>query len=170
MNELNKKGILTPENAVVKWFVDEQSRNVILKIANSYNLSDFMEFHNFIAPNALSDEMNKSSLLLVLCNAKDTKNYFGIMTTKFFETLGTNRPVVCIPDNNDNLSQLIKETKCGLVSSDELEVEKFLLEKMEEWKKNGHTSGMLDETIRMNFSRKKGAETLEKLFLNAIKK
>ena len=170
MNELNKKGILTPENAVVKWFVDEQSRNVILKIANSYNLSDFMEFHNFIAPDALSDEMNKSSLLLVLCNAKDTKNYFGIMTTKFFEALGTNRPVICIPDNNDNLSQLIKETKCGLVSSDELEVEKFLLEKLEEWKKNRHTSGMLDETIRMNFSRKRGAETLEKLFLNAIKK
>ena len=128
-----------------------------------------MEFHNFIAPNALSDEMNKSSVLLVLCNARDTKNYFGIMTTKFFEALGTNRPVVCIPDNNDNLSHLIKETKCGLVSSDELEVEKFLIEKLEEWQQKKRTNGMLDETIRMIFSRKKGAETLEKLFITAIK-
>ncbi|HNX12138.1 MAG TPA: glycosyltransferase [Paludibacteraceae bacterium] len=169
LSELNKKGMVTPENTVVKWFVDEQSRNVILNIANNYNLSGFMEFHNFITPNALSDEMNKSSVLLVLCNAKDTKNYFGIMTTKFFEALGTNRPVVCIPDNNDNLSHLIKETKCGLVSSDELEVEKFLIEKLEEWQQKKRTNGMLDETIRMNFSRKKGAETLEKLFITAIK-
>ena len=91
------------------------------------------------------------------------------MTTKFFEALGTNRPVVCIPDNNDNLSHLIKETKCGLVSSDELEVEKFLIEKQEEWQQKKRTNSMLDETIRMNFSRKKGAETLEKLFIKAIK-
>ena len=83
--------------------------------------------------------------------------------------MATTRPVVCISDNNDNLSHLIKVTKFGFVISDELEVEKFLIEKLEEWQQKKRTNGMLDETIRMNFSRKKGAETLEKLFITAIK-
>ena len=48
-------------------------------------------------------------------------------------------------------------------------LEKFLIEKLEEWQQKKRTNGMLDETIRMNFSRKKGAETLEKLFITAIK-
>ena len=170
LEELSKKRIISPENTVVKWFIDDQSKDVAQKIVDSYHLSDFMEFHDFIVPNMLSDEMNKSSIILVLCNAVNTNNYFGIMTTKFFEALGTNRPVVCIPDNKDNLSEVIRETRCGLVSSDATEVEKFLLDKFQEWQNTGRTNGMLEEGLRLNFSREKGAETLENLFLNAIKK
>ena len=92
------------------------------------------------------------------------------MTTKFFEALGANRPVICIPDNNDNLSEVIKNTQCGLVSSDATEVERYLQDKFSEWQQTGLTTGLLSEETRLDFSRKKGAETLEKLFENAIKK
>jgi len=162
-----REGIL--ENTVVKWFIDENSKAVIEKMAGEYGLSSLMEYCDFVEPDGLSAEMNKSSIFLILCNVAAEKRFFGMMTTKFFEALGTNRPILCIPDNKDNLAQLIRETNSGLVTSDVLKVESFLLEKFTEWQKTGMTKGLLDETTRMNYSRKQGAEILENLFINSVK-
>jgi hypothetical protein len=135
-----------------------------------YDLQTFVECNDFISPEKLSEEMNKSAISLVLCNVESEKKYFGIMTTKFFEAVGTNRPVLCIPNNNDNLSRIIQETACGLVSSDVSEIEIFLSDKFAEWKKNNRVAGLLTDEVRMNFSRKKGAEILENLMLETLKK
>lgn len=169
LTELLKKGVISIENTVVRWFVDEPSKKVVREIAESYSLSDLMEFYDFIPPEMLPDEMNKSSILLILCNIKGIKNLFGMMTTKFFEALGVNRPIVCTPDNQDHLSELVQTIQCGLVSSDALEIEKFLHEKFNEWQDNGRTKAMLKDELRMGFSRRNGAEKLEKILLNAIK-
>ena len=169
LQSLNKKGLVDVDNTVIKWFLDENSKIIIQKMAKEYGIENFVEYHSFVKPENLQTEMNRSSILLVLCNTATKKKYFGIMTTKFFEALGANRPILCIPNNNDNLSELMNQTNCGLVSSDTTEVEAFLLNKFNEWKETGHTNGTLDESVRMNFSRKKGAEILEKLFLEAIK-
>lgn len=169
LQDLNKKGIITSRNTIIRWFLDENSKNVIQKIAKEYSLDNLNEYQDFVKPENLLTEMNKSSILLVLCNIATRKKYFGIMTTKFFEAIGVNRPVLCIPNNNDNLSELMNETNCGLVSSENYEVETFLLDNFTEWERTGTTTGTLNESIRMNFSRKKGAEILEKIFLNTIK-
>ncbi len=168
LQNLNKKGIITGENTRVRWFLDESSKSIVQKIAKEYSLDNLNEYHEFIKTNELLTEMNKSSILVVLCNFATRKKYFGIMTTKFFEAVGVNRPVLCMPNNHDNLSEIIKQTNCGLVSSDNSEVETFLLDKFTEWKSIGTTIGTLDESVRMNYSRRKGAEILENLFLNAI--
>ena len=114
--------------------------------------------------------MHKSSIMLVLNNQQMEKRYFGIMTTKFFEAIGANRPVLSIPDNHDNLSQLVRETGCGLASSDVREIEQFLIEKHAEWKRRGYVCGTVDEAVRMDYSRRKGAEILEHLFLQSKRK
>lgn len=170
VRELDKKQILSSKNTVVKWFLDEKSKNVIQKIAKEYDMDEYMQYYDFVQPDKLPVEMSKSSIFLILCNIETKKRFFGIMTTKFFEAIGANRPVLCVPDNKDNLSRLVRETNCGLASSDVLEVEDFLLEKFREWKQTGTTKGMIDEGVRTNFSRKKGAEILENLFLNTIEK
>ncbi|NDV47349.1 hypothetical protein D0T49_09860 [Paludibacter sp. 221] len=170
LRNLKENGVLSHHNTVVKWFIDEQSKEVIRKITEEYGLKDFIQYYSFVEPDKLLPEMNKSSILLVLCNIETEKRYFGIMTTKFFEAIGVNRPVLCIPDNRDNLSKLIKDSNSGLVSSDVSEVENFLQQKFLEWKQTGHTNGTVNETVRMDFSRRKGAEILEKLFLSTLKK
>lgn len=170
IQQLNEKKILTPQNTAINWFVDRDSMNIIQKITHRYKLDDFTHYFDFIEPDKLSDEMNRSSVMLVLGNGIVNKRYFGIMTTKLFEAFGTNRPVLCIPDNSDNLSEIVKKTHCGLVSSDANEVEKFLLAVFLEWQKKGSTAGTLSEELRMTFSRKKGAEILEKIVNDALKK
>ncbi len=168
LSELKQKGELSERDTVIKWYIDEHSKIVIKKIVAEYSIQEFMEYHNFVPLDQLASEMNKSSILLTLSNVSSNKKYFGIMTTKFFESIGTNRPILCIPDNNDDLSKLIKETNCGFISSEVSEIETFLLSKFSEWKKNGQTSGILSESVRLNFSRKKGAEILEAIFKKNI--
>lgn len=169
IRNLADKKLLNASNTVIKWFIDADSKNVIQKLAFEYNVEDFVEYHEFISPDKLNEEMSKSSILLTLSNISTRKQYFGIMTTKFFESIGVNRPILCVPDNNDNLSALIKNSNCGLVSSSLNETEVFIRDKFSEWQLSGYTKGYLTDNERMDFSRRKGAEILENLFLNAIK-
>lgn len=169
IRNLADKKLLNASNTVIKWFIDADSKNVIQKLAFEYNVEDFVEYHEFISPDKLNEEMSKSSILLTLSNISTKKQYFGIMTTKFFESIGVNRPILCVPDNNDNLSALIKNSNCGLVSSSLNETEVFIRDKFSEWQLSGYTKGYLTDNERMDFSRRKGAEILENLFLNAIK-
>lgn len=164
------KAIFNPDNAVMKWYVDEKSKKIIEKTAIDYNLTDYVEYYQFIPPKEVSETANKSSILLVLNNNQTEKRYFGIMTTKFFEAIGNNKPILCIPDSQKLLSELIVKTNCGLVSSDANEVEDFLKLQFSYWKKQGYTSGNLDEQSRLSFSRKNGAEILENIFINELKK
>lgn len=168
IRNLADKKLLNASNTVIKWFIDADSKNVIQKLAFEYNVEDFVEYHEFISPDKLNEEMSKSSILLTLSNISTKKQYFGIMTTKFFESIGVNRPILCVPDNNDNLSALIKNSNCGLVSSSLNETEVFIRDKFSEWQLSGYTKGYLTDNERMNFSRQKGAEILENIFLNAI--
>lgn len=168
LEELHKRGILSPDNTIVKWYIDDNSKNIIQKMANEYGLELFMEYRRFIHPDELSNEMNKSSILLVLSNMPTKKHYFGIMTTKFFEAIGVNRPILCVPDNEDHLSELVKQIDCGLASSEPSEVELFLLDKFHEWQQTGKTKGTVKEAVRLDFSREKGAAILENLFQKAL--
>ena len=163
-NLYNKKMILS-QNFVVKWFFDEKSKKIIEKKAQNFGISDFMNYNDFLPQKNLSKEMSKSSILLSFCNS-DKNRIFGMMTTKFFEYIGVNRPILCTPNNNDELAETINAIGCGLVSSDVEEVENFILKKYAEWQQNGFTKGAVLAEIREKFSRKIGAEILENLFNN----
>jgi glycosyltransferase involved in cell wall biosynthesis len=168
IQNLSQKGLISSQNFRTQWFVDEQSKNTISEILNEYSISEYVEFENFIKHSELIHAMNKSSILVTLSNATHKKNYFGIMTTKIFESIGANRPILCVPKNNDDLSSLIEKEKLGCTSSTVLEVEEYIYNQFLFWKKNGCTVGTIDETTRMSFSRRKGAEILEHLFISTI--
>lgn len=170
VKQLHEKTIISSENTVVKWYVDDNSKNIIKEIEEKYGLSKYNEYYGFIKPTKLSEEANKSSVYLIVNNNKTTKRYFGIMTTKFYEGVGTNRPILCVPDSQEHLSELIRETNCGIASSDVLEIEEFLKQQFEQWKEKGYTVGKLDEETRLSFSRRTGAKKLENIILDSIKK
>ena len=168
VRNLKRRQEAVADDVVVSWFVDKRSEDVVRKIVAEYGMEKQVEYHAFVKPEEVLDEMHKSSILMVLGNLQTEKRYFGIMTTKFFEAIGANRPVLSIPDNHDNLSQLVRETGCGLASSDAEEIGRFLVEKHAEWKRQGYVRGTVDEAVRMDYSRRKGAEMLERLIMNHI--
>ena len=88
------------------------------------------------------------------------------MTTKFFEALGCEKPVLCTPSDEECLVQAIHETNAGIASSDPDEIKDFIMSKYHEWQTNGFTR----QTVinKQQFSRQHQAEQFEQLFLSLL--
>ena len=83
----------------------------------------------------LGDAIRRSSVMLVL-TSPDTH---GMLTTKFYEALGCEKPVLCVPSDQGSLAELISYTNAGLATDDVKQMARFLLDKYREWQDNGFT-------------------------------
>lgn len=117
--------------------------------------------YNTIPITAVGDELRRSSMALVLTNPAAK----GMMTTKFFEALGCEKPILCIPSDEGCLAQTIRDTNAGLASSDLDEIKAFILDKYHEWQRNGYTHQAV--VNKEQFSRLRQAEQFEQLLLSA---
>lgn len=111
-----------------------------------------------IAHTELGDTIRKSSIMLVLTNKKT----HGMMTTKFFEALGCEKPILCIPSDKGCLAQAMVETNAGLASDNIEEIKQFILDKYNEWKQNGFTHQPVRNIEQ--FNRENQAKQFEDLF------
>lgn len=113
--------------------------------------------------NQVGDELRRSSIALVLTNPYAR----GMMTTKFFEAFGCEKPILCIPSDNGLLAETIHQTNAGIASSDINEIKTFILEKYHEWQQNGFTRQAVIN--KEQFSREKQAQQFEQLFTETLK-
>ena len=118
--------------------------------------------HQPIPLDRVGDELRQSSIAIVLTNPET----HGMMTTKFYEALGCEKPILCVPSDNGLLAKTIRETNAGLASSDINEIKEFILEKYHEWQKKGFTRQAVIN--KEQFSREKQAQQFEQLFLQCI--
>lgn len=116
-----------------------------------------------IAIHEVGDELRRSSIAIVLTTPKAK----GMMTTKFYEAFGCEKPILCTPTDNGVLASTIRQTNAGLASSDIEEIKGFILEKYHEWLQNGYTRQAVIN--KEQFSREKQAEQFEELFIETLK-
>ena len=90
---------------------------------------------NPIPHDRLGDAIRRSSVMLVL-TSPDTH---GMLTTKFYEALGCEKPVLCVPSDEGSLAELMNYTNAGLATDDVKQMARFLLDKYREWQDNGFT-------------------------------
>ena len=88
-----------------------------------------------VSHNKLGDAIRESSVMLVLTNT----NTHGMLTTKFYEALGCEKPILCVPSDQGELAKLIQYTNAGIATDDIEEIKAFIAEKKHEWKTNGFT-------------------------------
>lgn len=115
-----------------------------------------------IAIDQVGNAIRQSSISLVLTHP-DAK---GMMTTKFYEALGCEKPILCTPSDNGLLAQTICDTNAGLASSDINEIKAFILDKYKEWQTNGFTHQAVIN--KEQFSRQHQAKQFEQLFLQCL--
>ena len=120
--------------------------------------------HGGIPTDQVGDAIRRSSIMIVLTN-KEAK---GMMTTKFYEALGCEKPVLCYPDDHSVLSDTIRCTNAGLATDDKEAIKSFILEKYAEWKQNGYTRQKVNKEIKQHFTRQYQAKQFEQIFLKAI--
>ncbi len=88
-----------------------------------------------IAHDALGDAIRRSGIMLVLTSERT----HGMLTTKFYEALGCEKPILCVPSDKGSLAELIAYTNAGIATDDVENIKTFIRERFEEWQQNGFT-------------------------------
>ncbi len=148
----------------VHWYVDQESEKVIKKIAGQADLEDRMFYKGYIAANAIPEVLNNSSILLLLTNKSEGKGPKGVMTTKFFESLAVEKPILCIRSDEDCLEEAIREARAGLAGRNMEEVRAFLLFHFNEWRQKGYTQVPVNKEVLKKYSREEQAKQFIGLF------
>ena len=150
------------------WYTHQKGQNLIRKLSTELNISHVMEYHDYVATQEIPAILQDSSIVLVLAHHPSQQGPHGIMTTKFFEALGVEKPVLCVPSDEECLARVIQETNAGIASSDKEEIQQFILDKYKEWKEKGFTRQAVIQEKKELFSRQRQARQFEELFLKAI--
>ena len=153
-----------PAELRVEWYTDEAGKARVLHWANETGTTALMTFHPFVPTEAIPDILHQSSIVLVASRKSSEKGPHGIMTTKFFEALGVEKPVLCVPSDEECLAQVISETKAGIAASDTEVIKTFLLARYKEWKTNSFTRQAVDTEQKKRFTRRYQAQQFESLF------
>lgn len=145
-----------------------QHKDLIEQAVRELNISDIvLNWHTpdyrSIPITEVGNEIRRSSIMLVLTSTQT----HGMMTTKFFEALGCEKPILCIPSDNGCLAQTMAETNAGLASENIDEIKQFILDKYNEWKQNGFTHQPVRNIEQ--FNRKNQAKQFEDLFCHSTR-
>lgn len=154
---------MLPDNMQMRlcFYVNDEGRAKMQALAKAYKVEHLMVYHDYVANHEVPDILHKSSILLVF-NNKDTKNGpHGIMTTKFYEAMGVEKPLICVRSDEECMAQVMEETNVGIAATSPEQIRDFIVEKYEEWQTNGFTHQQVRDTKR--FSRQRQAAQMEHL-------
>ncbi|MDR2120770.1 MAG: glycosyltransferase [Tannerella sp.] len=161
---LADEGIIHPEKFRIRWFTDEKSRRLLQQEAAKYPVTEFMEYHEYVPATEVPAILNESAVILLLANKSGDKGPKGVMTTKFFEALAVERPVLCVRGDEGCLEETIRRTRSGLSAHDVQETRRFIEAHYRRWLASGRTTVDVDRAEIEKFSRKAQAEQFIRLF------
>ena len=151
------------------FYTDHIGARIVSSAAERFGLTDKISINNFVAMEDVPDLLRRSSVCLVLTNRASDSSVHGMMTTKFFEALGVEKPILCVRSDEECLEQVINQTNAGIAVRTAEEASRFILEKYKEWKTNGFTHQKTILKQKQLFSRQKQSEQFVQLFEQVVK-
>ena len=167
LQALKSEGTLPPELRVA-WYTDEAGKARVTRWANETDTAALMDFYPFVPTDAIPQVLHQSSIVLVASRKSSAKGPHGIMTTKFFEALGVEKPVLCVPSDEECLAQVIRDTHTGVAASEIEDIKRFILDRYKEWKTKGFTRQAVDAEQKKRFTRHYQAQQFEQLIMQLI--
>jgi len=155
------------EKMEVEWWCDEKTEETVKNMAEEYGVQTRMRYRGFARHNEMPRVLNEASIVLVLSNKTKEIQPHGVMTTKYFEAIGCERPVLLVRSDEAELSQHIRNMGSGVACRTKGEVLAFLREKYEEWVREGRTSisYLQDKSV---YSREKESRQFVEIIERAI--
>ena len=152
----------------IQFYTDDESEKILRAIAAGYHIADFIDYFGYVSNHDVPKVLNESSVLLLLTNKSAGRNTpKGIITTKVFEYIAVEKPILCVKSDEGCLAAIIHETKSGIAADNVEQVECFLMEKYAQWKQTGYTFQQTDRQIVGQFSRKEQVKQFIRIF-NAL--
>ncbi|MDE5735492.1 MAG: hypothetical protein K2H65_00225, partial [Bacteroidales bacterium] len=155
-----------------------------------------VQLYGYIASDELPAVLNRASVLIVLtnrsaghtaadpnaelartrlyrpcrwfCQKKSDRRPQGVLTTKLFEAIGVEKPILCIRNDEGPIAELLRENGQGCAASTVAEVEAFLAAAHAQWKAQGYTHAPGAPEVRRQYRRDEQARQFERLFLNLL--
>lgn len=161
---------LLPELPALRivWYTNAEGKARIQAYAQKYNLRCSMVFYEYVKPADIPQILNRSSIVLVFSHPTGRNNPHGIMTTKFYEALGVEKPVLCAPSDEECLAKVIRETNAGIAARSPREVAAFIQDKYAEWQSQGITRQKVNKGEKELFTRQAQAARMEQLLTEMI--
>ncbi len=160
---LDDEGKIQPEDFRIVWYVDGHSKKLLEQAASSCHVEQYMEYHPYINADKIPDILHRSCILLQIANKCDGNGPKGIMSTKLFEAMAVEKPLLCVRSDESCIEQAIRETHTGACARTSEEAYQFILEQYHIWKRQGFTSVESDRDAVRRFSRIKQAEQFMQL-------
>ena len=162
--EALKRLDISPDRLSVEWYTDAASNARVCRMAQQAGVEKWMNYHGLISQQEIVPLLHEASVCLVLTSRAGDQNGHGKMTTKFFEALGVEKPVLCVESDEECLAEVIRRTNAGLSATDTDQVVAFIREKYAEWEKQGFTRQAVETQQKKLFSRQTQARQWEELF------
>lgn len=171
VQELDKTGKISPEKFHVSFYCGTimRTNNIRERIAE-LEIGPYFEFLPFVPLSEVPKLYERASCLLLLSAKSGPNGTHGVMTTKFYEYLAANRPILCVRSDEECLEAAIKETNAGCAARTVEETVDYLLGLYNEWRTLGSTQGKTDQAKLSLYSREKQASQFIELFENVIGK
>lgn len=153
------------DKAVVKivFHIESVFCDAVKAMVQEFGIQDICRVGEFVPPQVVQQILHNSAINVVLVQSETIDGSHGIMTTKFFEALGCEKPILCTPANTGCLADTIRYTNAGIATDSKEEIKQFILEKYHEWQAHGYTHQEVRN--KEQFSREYQARQFEELFL-----
>ena len=152
VSELSDENILSAQLCRIRFYVDERSKKMLQPLAKYYQIEEFIDYFDYISASDVPNVLNESSVLLLLTNSSLNDGPKGVMTTKFFEYLAVDKPILCVKSDEALLEKAIRETDSGISAKTVTEVKEFLIEKYKDWEQNKYTQAKSDKKEIQKYS------------------
>jgi glycosyltransferase involved in cell wall biosynthesis len=139
-----------------------QSASYIKKYVSEFKFPTVLEYPGLVDRKSLLRSINSSDIILFLSTQAK-----GIATSKIFESIASQKPILSIPGDNDITDELIKNSNAGLIAETPEQVCECLKGWISEWELNGTVSSNTDLKYINQFSRESQAKKLAEV-LNDI--
>jgi len=168
IKKLAQNGLIDSDIFSVRFFSGNIRDSNIINDIDEAGLSKFFEFHEWVDSDHLPALYAESSILLLLSASNKVKNGpRGIIFTKFFEYLGANRRILCVPSDEADVERLIDICSAGKSLTEVNEIMNFIEQAYKLWKKDGYVSGMTKIPEKIALTREQQARTLESIICSS---
>ena len=158
IHSLLEKGFIKSDDLRLDFYVDYISKHKLESYVKRFKLQKWTFFHDFVPTREVPKILQESSVILVFSNIADRQSANGIMTTKFYEALGVEKPILCVRSDEAYLAKLIELTECGVAAENKKQVEKFILKQYKQWQEQGYTHMDINPTVKEEYSRHRQTE------------
>lgn len=166
---LKENDIISSDLFKIDFYIPNRDIEMVKNTSVFHNISEFVDFHSYVETSKVPGLLNNSVIVLLLTNlSSDTGPKGVISTTRFFEYLAVERPILCVRSDESTMEEAIKISNAGVSARTVEEAYDFIYEKWQEWKEKGHTTVNVNQDYKKQFSRKAQASQFVEIFEKVI--